>query len=75
MAASEIQLIEANLDIVTDYDGNLLEPMTTPVHHDAEVDKVNCSQNYFCILPNCAPVALVGIASRNLGTVHPFSQH
>ena len=30
MVTGELQVVEANLDLVTDYDGNLLEPMTTP---------------------------------------------
>ena len=42
MASGEIQVIEANLDMVTDYDGNLLEVMTTPVG-PANKDKVNNS--------------------------------
>ena len=48
--------LQANLDLVTDYDGNLLEPMTTP---NAQLEKVNCSF-YFLELSS---VAFVGIAS------------
>ena len=63
MVTGELQVVEANLDLVTDYDGNLLEPMTTP---NAQLEKVNCSF-YFLEL---APVAFIGIASRNLGIAH-----
>ena len=31
-------VVEANLDLVTDYNGNLLEPITTP---NAQLEKVN----------------------------------
>ena len=64
MVAGELQVVEANLDLVTDYDGNLLEPMTTP---NAQIEKVNFSHFIFLEL---APVAFVGIASQNLGIVH-----
>ena len=30
MVTGELQVVEAKLDLVTDYDGNLLKPMTTP---------------------------------------------
>ena len=63
MVTGELQVVETNLDLVTDYDGNLLEPMTTP---NTQLEKVNCSF-YFLEL---APVAFVGIASQNLGIVH-----
>ena len=63
MVAGELQVVEANLDLVTDYNGNLLEPMTTP---NAQLEKVNFSF-YFLEL---APLAFVGIASQNLGIAH-----
>ena len=63
MVTGELQVVEANLDLVTDYDGNLLEPMTTP---NTQLEKVNCSF-YFLEL---APVAFIGIAFWNLGIVH-----
>ena len=44
MVAGELQVVEANLDLVTDYDGNLLEPMTTP---NAQLEKVNLSHFIF----------------------------
>ena len=44
MVAGELQAVEANLDLVTDYDGNLLEPMTTP---NAQLEKVNFSHFIF----------------------------
>ena len=44
MVAGELQVVEANLDLVTDYDGNLLEPMTTP---NAQLEKVNFSHFIF----------------------------
>ena len=52
MVAGEIQVVEANFNIVTDYAGNLLTAMTTAFHPQTE-DKVNCCLiNY---LPNfCA---------------------
>ena len=40
MVAGELQVVEANLDLVTDYDGSLLEPMTAP---NAQLEKVNFS--------------------------------
>ena len=60
MVAGELQVVEANLDLVTDYDGNFLEPMTTP---NTQLEKVNFSHFNFLEL---APVAFVGIASQNL---------
>ena len=44
MVAGELQVVEANLDRVTDYNGNLLEPMTTP---NAQLEKVNFSHFIF----------------------------
>ena len=44
MVAGELQVVEANLDLVTDYNGNLLEPMTTP---NAQLEKVNLSHFIF----------------------------
>ena len=44
MVAGELQVVEANLDLVTDYDGNLLEPMTTP---NAQLENVNFSHFIF----------------------------
>ena len=44
MVAGELQAVEANLDLVTDYDGNLLEPMTTP---NTQLEKVNFSHFIF----------------------------
>ena len=57
MVAGELQVVEANLDLVTDYDGNLLEPMTTP---NAQLEKVNFSHFIFgagtcCFRRNCFP--------------------
>ena len=44
MVTGELQVVEANLDLVTDYDGNLLESMTTP---NAQLEKVNFSHFIF----------------------------
>ena len=44
MVAGELQVVVANLDLVTDYDGNMLEPMTTP---NAQLEKVNFSHFIF----------------------------
>ena len=44
MVAEELQVVEANLDLVTDYEGNLLEPMTSP---HAQLEKVNFSHFIF----------------------------
>ena len=39
LVPAELQVIEANLDIATDYDGNLLQVLTTPVGPE-KIDKV-----------------------------------
>jgi len=41
MVPGEIQVIEAHLDTVTDYNGRLLAAMTSPVGPDPDNDKVN----------------------------------
>ena len=55
MVTGELQVVEANLDLVTDYNGNLLEHMTTP---NAQLEKVNWSFYFFgagtcCFHKNC----------------------
>ena len=57
MVTGELQVVEANLDLVTDYDGNLLEPMTTP---NTQLEKVNFSHFIFwswhlLLSRNCFP--------------------
>ena len=48
MVHENLQAIEANINIVTDCDGKLLVPMTTPTTLDEpEYDKVNCSDFIF----------------------------
>ena len=44
IVAGELQVVEANLDLVTDYESNLLEPMTLP---NAELEKVKFSHFIF----------------------------
>lgn len=71
MANTEIQVIEANLDIVTDYNGKLLSAMTTPITPKPEDDKVKnilFPSNFFSEVVSHVCV-LARNSSRNLGNL------